>query len=66
MLRLHASRALQVQVKQFPFMAESPWTHNDGADRIVNTHSFGHRVKYKLTNQPLAGDSKHFWHDTRA
>lgn len=40
--------------------------HNNGADRMVNTHSLGHRVKYKLTSEPLAGDSTYFWHDTRA
>lgn len=45
-------------------MAESPWTHNDEADGIASKHSFGHRVKYKLTSQPLASDSTHFWHDT--
>ena len=28
---------------------------------IVNTNSFGNRVKYKLTSQLLAGDCTYFW-----
>lgn len=56
----------KAQAEQFPFMAESSWIHNDGANRKANTPTFGYRVKYKLASQPLASDRRHFWRNTWA